>query len=283
MLTIPKVLTISTEWRDMLTSIANWQQILTALMRKQATIKIVFKNGVQIEADREMFWLMKNIFFRHVYTPAPLSIGEHDVIVDIGAHIGVFTVFAASITHKTVYAFEPSPNNFASLEQNVQASHLTNVIAQHCAVSDTIGSTQLLLHHNTSLGNTLSGHFSPEKLESYKNLDGTLPFDPPVVGSMHHAQLVQVPTTTLQEIMDRYHIEQIDFLKMDCEGSEGPILHSLPPNYLRRVRQIAMEFHDHLSSLHHEDIQLLLEQAGFLVKLQWDQHSAFGYLYAWKR
>lgn len=82
--------------------------------------------------------------------------------------------------------------------------------------------------------------------------------------------------------MDSNHIEQIDFLKMDCEGSEGSILQSVPKEYLKKVNKITMEFHDHLSRLDHNDLQKLLEEAGFNTKLKWDNKSSCGYLYGWR-
>ncbi len=88
--------------------------------------------------------------------------------------------------------------------------------------------------------------------------------------------------TTLQEFMDSNHIQKIDFLKLDCEGAEGAILFSTPDEYLRRIRKITMEFHDHLSQFIHDDIQKRLEEVGFTTKLKWDGTSALGYLYGWR-
>src|SRR5690348_6909795 len=90
----------------------NWPEVMISIAKRQATIKVVLRNGVQIEAPEKLFWLVNEIFFKRVYNPAHLTIGKDDVIVDIGAHIGVFTLFAASITQNTVFAFEPSPRNF---------------------------------------------------------------------------------------------------------------------------------------------------------------------------
>jgi hypothetical protein len=81
--------------------------------------------------------------------------------------------------------------------------------------------------------------------------------------------------------MDGNNLEQIDFLKIDCEGAEGPILQSTPNSYLKRIRKIALEFHDHLSELNHKDIQNILKGAGFNIRLKWDEKSPFGYIYAW--
>ncbi len=54
---------------------------------------------------------------------------------------------------------------------------------------------------------------------------------------------------------------------------------STPKQYLKRIRKIAMEFHDNVSQYKHDDIQRLLEDIGFVVKLNCDGKSPFGYLY----
>jgi len=81
-------------------------------------------------------------------------------------------------------------------------------------------------------------------------------------------------------IMDEYSLSQIDFLKLDCEGSEGAIFASTPREYLRRIRKISLEFHDNVSSLRHEEIQRLLEDMEFQTALRWNGKSPYGYLYA---
>src|SRR2546428_6133240 len=91
----------------------NWMAAVTAIATRREFNKIILKNGLQIEAPEDLKWLMNQIFFKKVYTPtAHLQIGSNDIVVDIGAHCGVFTLFASLITKNTIYSFEPSPRNF---------------------------------------------------------------------------------------------------------------------------------------------------------------------------
>ena len=80
--------------------------------------------------------------------------------------------------------------------------------------------------------------------------------------------------------MDTNRLDRVDFLKMDCEGSEGAILLSTPADYLKRIGRLAIEFHDNVSAVAHDQIQALLEQHGFRTALRWDGASPFGFLYA---
>jgi hypothetical protein len=48
--------------------------------------------------------------------------------------------------------------------------------------------------------------------------------------SPNTSDFIEVPTDTLLNIMDSHNLQTIDFLKMDCEGAEGKILKSMPPD-----------------------------------------------------
>ena len=69
------------------------------------------------------------------------SIRPGDTVLDIGAHIGLYTLTAARAVGPTgrVVAFEPSTDNFALLEANVAANGYTNVELHRVACSDTTG------------------------------------------------------------------------------------------------------------------------------------------------
>jgi len=261
----------------------NWVQVIRSTATKQGARRVILKNGIQLEAGEALNFLVHQIFSRRVYDPGHLAIGGNDVVVDIGANYGVFTVFAASQTHNTVYAYEPSPTNFAFLERNIRLNGLNNIVAYQAAVSTTIGSTQLFFDPANDQGHLLSDFLLPDKLENSRT---STPHQfaqfVPDSSRVEKYVAVEVPTTTLQEVMDRHNIEQIDFLKMDCEGAEGAILYTTPREYLQRVRKIAMEFHDFLSSFTHEDIQKRLEETGFITELKWEKASPLGYLYAWR-
>ena len=49
---------------------------------------------------------------------------------------------------------------------------------------------------------------------------------------------------TLPQIFDMFHLEKIDFLKMDCEGSEYDILYNLETSLYAKIKLISLEFHD---------------------------------------
>ena len=65
-------------------------------------------------------------------------IKEGDIVIDIGAHIGYYTLLFSKLVGKTgkVFAFEAHPDNFTLLKQNVETNGYTNVVVENKAVSN---------------------------------------------------------------------------------------------------------------------------------------------------
>lgn len=225
----------------------NWRQICIQTVKGQEINMITLRNGLQIGAARDshLLVIMNEIFRMKVYNPPGFAIGANDIVVDIGANIGVFTLFAAQQTQNRVYSFEPFQGNVEFLNRNVNNNGLSNVIVHSVAVSAMNGYTKLFLAEIPG-GHLLFDHNIRGKLEEY----------------------VTIPTITLQRIIDENNLQKIDFLKMDCEGTEGSILISTPKDYLQRIRKISMEFHDNVSELKHEEIRKLLEEAGICNRVK---------------
>src|SRR5690349_13799718 len=82
----------------------NWAEIIMSLAKEQSPAQVILRNGIRFEASGGFLWLgqVDEIFFEGGYTPAHLQIEKDDIVVDIGAHVGVFTAFAASRTQNTV-------------------------------------------------------------------------------------------------------------------------------------------------------------------------------------
>lgn len=235
----------------------NWTEICVKIHKKRRITRVILRSGVQIDAPENHPFLLSmtnETFFENAHTPAGLSIEVNDVVVDIGANIGIVTLFAALRTQKTVHAFEPSPENVEFLNRNIRTNRLHNVIVHNVAVCD---KTEKLtrLYIGDSVGHSLM--------------------------TCERARYIEVPSVTLQHIIDNIASEDVGFLKIDCEGCEGLIFLSTPTDYLRRVKKIVVEFHDNWSPLKHDAIQRLMEEAGFEVRSYWQfgKDSPYGYLY----
>lgn len=131
--------------------------------------------------------------FRRVIRPG-------DVVIDMGAHWGYFTLLAASLCENSgrVYAFEPHPKNFALLNKNIAANHLSNVVAIQKAVSDRKGET-LLFESTRAAEHSLVPFWGWDA-----DGNSTLP-------------TISVTTVTLDGYLPSV---QPRLIKMDIEGSE---------------------------------------------------------------
>ncbi len=124
------------------------------------------------------------------------SINSEDIVIDIGANIGYYTLLFARLVGDTgkVYAFEPDPRNYLLLEKNIQTNNYSNVILEKKAVSNKSEKSKLYV---TEYGAGSSMHKG--------NIDTTNGIDIDVI--------------TLD---DYFKVNNIipDFIKIDVEGFE---------------------------------------------------------------
>jgi FkbM family methyltransferase len=122
-------------------------------------------------------------------------------IVDIGAQSGLYSLFAKYLPKSTFYSFEPFPDTYRLLNDNIKLNDITNVNTYNLAISDKEGETVL----NTS--------------ESHNGLHtlGTNPV------RFTDVKQINVNTTTLDKFFFDKDIS-VDFIKIDTEGHEYHIL-----------------------------------------------------------
>lgn len=174
-----------------------------------------------------------------------------DVVVDIGGNIGSFAVHAAAVRKAgRVIVFEPHPVNFGLLERNVDSNGLGRVITcVNEAVSGTGGSALLFEDAANPGGHSLSGV------------------------STAASRSVEVRCTTLAEVLDRYGLDRVNYLKIDCEGAEYEILEETPDEVLARVDRVSMEYHER-EGRRVEELGERLQGVGFQVRY-FDGHRIY--------
>ena len=136
-----------------------------------------------------------------------------DVVLDVGAHIGMITAVAAKVVGPAgrVYAFEVDETNFGELEQTIRRNHLNNVQAENIALSDKPGIVDFEKpagawgsfevskdNHGSSL---LSNIFGSGATETYSR-----------------------PATTIDEYLSSNSTTRVDLIKVDVDGPELAIL-----------------------------------------------------------
>jgi len=135
------------------------------------------------------------------------EIKKSDIVLDIGAHIGYYTLIFAKLVGKEgkIFAFEPHPNNFALLKKNVEINNYQNVILEEKAVSDKNGRIKLFLSEGSS---------GLHRIYKYK-LEGERNF-------------IEVESIKLDDYFKNYD-RDINWIKIDIEGAEWLALQGMPP------------------------------------------------------
>jgi FkbM family methyltransferase len=148
------------------------------------------------------FYYIKEILVEEIYDRLWRN-ETFDLIIDIGAHVGIFTLKVAK-RGRMILAFEPHPVNYLIFSKNVKYNMLNNVIPLRLALSDGPGVTYLY-----------EGRFSGSA--SIKPLLG------------RHATSIKVQVDTLDNVVSKLYpnlnITEISvFIKLDAEVSEVEIL-----------------------------------------------------------
>jgi FkbM family methyltransferase len=160
------------------------------------------------------------------------------VIIDVGAHIGTFTLLSSSkVGGGKVYAIEASEDSFNLLRINCALNHCANISSHHLAVTDKNGTCTL--YH--APGNW--GHSAVKRLSRSSET---------------------VESCTLSDFLERNRINKCHFMKLNCEGGEFSILLSTPSKVLKRIETILVLYHcDIWSDNTESDLVSHLESSGF--------------------
>jgi FkbM family methyltransferase len=169
------------------------------------------------------------------------------IVLDIGAHIGVYTLFMAHLLDPKlgrVYAFEPNPDTFPLLKHHVHTNNLTHVFPVNVALGSLVADAEFFIapSNNSSMSSM------------HRRLEGS--------------RCATVKVSTLERFCCDTGIQRIDFIKMDAEGAEPEIMEggrtilgSLRPQMLLEVNGPALSRNGRCP----RDLLLLLRDLNYAV------------------
>lgn len=223
---------------------------------RSAKIVYELKNGLRFKVRNHTCdrGIIDEIFVHKIYSPAGFEIKEDDIVLDVGAHVGIFSIYASAQAAKgQVYAFEPFPESFDMFEENIELNCRENIRAIPAALSGETGIKNLYLSKD-SVCHSLNGGEGRKKIE--------------------------VKADTLSEFMAVEKLEKIDYLKMDCEGGEYDIFFKAPDSVFAKISKIGMEYHNLNAENNVDKLKAFLESKGFTVTIG---QGIFPMLYAVKK
>ena len=238
----------------------------------------------------ETEYIYNEVFVLQAYLRHGISISDGDCVVDAGANIGLFTVFANRLACglRTI-ALEPNPAAFACLAANAEAWGESVQCLPH-GLSRANGTAQLTCFQGLSL---LSGFHADAAIEREVVKSYVLNQEPAsALDERHAADLsalldtrlqsatVTAQLRTLSSVIAEEGIERIDLLKVNVEKSELDVLLGIDAADWPRIRQLVVEV-DRRENL--EPIADLLERQGFEFLVEQDpllRDTALCYVYA---
>lgn len=204
--------------------------------------------GFKVEAFsyEAIRYLFQEVFYRNEYFF--IADNEEPIIFDCGANIGFATLFFKWLYPKsTVYAFEPDEKTFLLLKKNVESNNLQNVFLFNKAISKE---------------NSLIEFYVDEEEPGSMMMS--------TIANRLEGQKVEVEAIALSSFLDEIEHTQIDFVKMDIEGSEEEAMDDLiTNNRLNRFDRIVIEYHHKIENKKAAlgKFLLALEEEGFEYQL----------------
>lgn len=164
------------------------------------------------QSDGAILWhLVEEQIVKRVYERPPVTIQQDDIVLDVGSHLGTFSRFALRQGARLVVAFEPDPTNIACFKKTFgKEIEEGRIILVEAAAWDSAGSLYL------------------------RPSDDQQSWGPWVHQEPGADPSIKVPTTTIDETVQRLKLPQVNFIKMDIEGAER--------NAVRGARQTLSRF-----------------------------------------
>ncbi len=204
----------------------------------------------------ETEYLYQEIFGDRVYLRHGIVFNEDDCIIDVGANIGLFTLFAQQqCPQGTIYAFEPAPHAFEKLEINAKL-YCQNVHLFNCGLGAENKQETFTFYPRSSVFSSFAADTEQDEkairsvILNILRRDDTLDEETLEVLADEFLKdrldrhIYQAQLRSLSEIIEEYQIERIDLLKLDAEKSELAIIQGIKEHHWALIKQIVIEVHD---------------------------------------
>lgn len=205
--------------------------------------------------SHETDFLYAEIFGRQAYLRHGIKIGDGDCIFDVGANIGLFTLFVNEVCRNPkVYAFEPQPQLYKILSIN---TGLYAPTARHFnfGLSDKAGTAQFTFFPNFSILSGFHADFERERrlvrtfmannhdVEAHDSAEFIRESDAVLA---HHftTESSHAKLETMSHVLRSENVECVDLLKINVEKSELDVLNGLSAEDWEKIRQIVLEVDD---------------------------------------
>jgi FkbM family methyltransferase len=201
------------------------------------------------------------VFSREYFLLDSYKPKEGDVVVDVGAYVGLYAILSSMLVRDggSVVAIEPVPHSFHLLARNVMLNKLNNVHLLNFALSNQVGEVEFYM---PNIPSGSSFYISYMKTKDYAKL--------------------RVKTQTfdnLVESLDELNNRAVDMMKIDVEGAELSVLEGARSALKSRlINRLIVEVHKRVNSP--ETIMEFLKSHGYIVDGYFNINAEKGILYS---
>lgn len=248
-------------YSSILKEIKNWPSYFLFKMGLHPGKEFIFKfnDGHSYSVPKKMIGPFRECFFDDQYLQKfdAHSFPSSPVIIDIGANVGYAALyFFRKFPEATIHSFEPMPFLQSMLHKYQHAYKHYNWKIHPYGLWKEEGNLELF---TTST-------------DDFTSISGVMKF--PDADKKFNVQV-----STLQKFIQENKIENIDLLKIDCEGAEYEILFSLTDEDYNKVKRIAMETHV-TENYKTEDLVEFIKSKGY--ELIYVAKPETGHIWAWR-
>lgn len=243
----------------MISIIKNWYDVPLAVFGLRNFRKghlLHLRNGTHFE----VFHFMEALTINEIFGENDYRLKEGrstHTIIDIGANIGTFSIFAAlKNPGAKVIAYEPSKKTFHQFCENISLNKLEeNIFPKKQAIGGKNGKLKLY-------DSGISGQKS-------------------IYRTRGEGKYESVEVITLKDVFSKNRINVCDFMKIDCEGAEYDILMNTPKDLFKKIRKISLEFHEIKPDQDHSHLTAFLKGVGYKVSCNYHNiENNIGYIWA---
>jgi len=197
---------------------------LQALLHKNEAISTLkTRTGLRITFRQNLYdaRILRESFLERPYL---VGVQNFDLVIDVGAYIGDFALYAATQLGARVIAFEPTAENFSLLAQNIRNNNLIKRISISPLAVSAEGGPLALFIQSSEAG----------EIHASSNIYGTHYVNPSkrVVNSI-----------SISQILADYDIAKVNLLKLDIEGGEYDVLQGMKDEVFEKIDNIVFECH----------------------------------------
>lgn len=221
---------------------------------------------VQTNSAFECDMLVDEIFIHEIYNGGVIKYEDNQVILDIGANIGLFALYASGRANGLrVFSCEPIPQSFGLLAKNTRQIMNSDIKLFEVGIGSKKGHATFGYTPRFPCGTTAFPDKSQDKfekdmeftLEAFSQLNNpwlrkgiaTLPVAlrrcVAKLVTWYYGKTVKIECkmTTISDLIDENNLDEISLLKIDVEGAEVEALKGIRDEHWSRISQVCVETH----------------------------------------